>query len=395
MYLRRNRLFLAGGLLILGVLALNACNMPGVATPTVSGADAIYTAAAQTVEAQLTQVSRPSATPAFGQTPVPTGDGLETQVAPGEPTATTAATTPAPAATTPVETAAAGCNQARFVRDVTIPDNADMSPGESFVKTWRLENTGTCTWTTDYRLVFSEGDAMGAPASSPLGNEPVAPGETVDVSVQLTAPETPGTYRADFKLSTGAGEVFGLRDDKTFWAQVRVVTQTGLTFDFVARASASDWSAGTSDGLDDIEFGGADDDPDGVAKMIDRAALETGATSGKILLMVPPDRQNGIVRGVFPEYTVQPGDRFNARVGFITPGGSCGDGNAQFRLGYRRDGEVSWLGSWDASCDRRFDLVEVNLNELSGDRVQFVLEVRANGSPEDDWAIWNSPLIEN
>lgn len=382
-------------LVILAVFVLNACNMPGVATPTVSSADAIYTAAAQTVEAQLTQVSRPSATPAFQQTPAPTTTEQETAASPSAATETVSTTTPAPAATTPARAATDGCNQARFVQDVTIPDNADMSPGETFVKTWRLENTGTCTWTSDYRLVFSQGDAMGSPASSPLTDAPVAPGESVEVSVQLTAPETPGTYRSEFKLSTGLGEVFGLKDDKTFWAQIQVVTQTGLTFDFVARASSADWSAGVPSDLSDIAFGGDDDDPNGVAKIKDRVTLETGMTSGKILLMVPPDRQDGIVRGVFPAYTVQPGDRFNARLGFMMPQGSCGDGNAEFRLGYRQDGEVRWLDAWNARCDQRFDLVEVNLGDLSGESVRFVLEVSANGSPQDDWALWNSPLIEN
>jgi len=37
-------------------------------------------------------------------------------------------------------------DSAKFVLDVTIPDNSVISSNTAFTKTWRLKNTGTCTW---------------------------------------------------------------------------------------------------------------------------------------------------------------------------------------------------------------------------------------------------------
>jgi hypothetical protein len=68
-----------------------------------------------------------------------------------------------------------GCDKATFVADVTVPDGTLFSPGTSFVKTWRLKNSGTCTWTTAYTLVWAGDDAIGAPGSVKLPVS-VAPG---------------------------------------------------------------------------------------------------------------------------------------------------------------------------------------------------------------------------
>ena len=37
------------------------------------------------------------------------------------------------------------CNNAVFVSE-TVPDGTEYDVGESFTKTWRLKNVGTCTW---------------------------------------------------------------------------------------------------------------------------------------------------------------------------------------------------------------------------------------------------------
>ncbi len=115
-------------------------------------------------------------------------------------------------------------NQGRFVEDVTIPDGEVFQPGESFVKTWRLENTGTCVWTSGYSVIFEEGDAMGGPASFQISAGGVQPEQEADVSVTLTAPSESGTYRGDWKLRDAAGRVFGLGSQKeaSFWVLIKV-----------------------------------------------------------------------------------------------------------------------------------------------------------------------------
>ncbi len=181
---RERSIFLLISVLVLVPLA---CNMPGAAEPTQSVQDS----AAQTVAAQLTNAAQPldSAT----ESPAPPTDSVQTE---------TETPTVAPPSPTPCT------NKARFISDVTIPDDTYFNPGDSFVKTWRIQNVGTCTWNSSYSLVFSSGNIMGGPSSASLsGNVP--PNTNVDVSVNMTAPPSNGTHQGNWKMRAPDGTVFG------------------------------------------------------------------------------------------------------------------------------------------------------------------------------------------
>jgi hypothetical protein len=191
-----------------GMLVLTACNMPGS-----KSAEQVQTAAAETVSAQLTQSAllTPSAT--------------NTQAA----TATsTASLTPA-VSNTPFATstssgggATGGCDVAQFVSDVTVPDGEDHAPDTTFVKTWKLRNAGTCSWSTSYSVVFVSGNSMGGPASQTLTGT-IAPGTTVDVSLNLTAPHEADSYTGYWTLKNAAGQTFG----DSFYVQIDVTGSGG------------------------------------------------------------------------------------------------------------------------------------------------------------------------
>ena len=153
------------------------------------------TAVAQTVQAkqpdQATDTTEPDGPPTI--TPKPT----DTQ--PGAPTAT-----PKP------------CNKAEFISE-TIPDGTAFDPNDNFTKTWRLKNIGTCTWNTSYQLVFFSGDQMGGPATQNL-TQNVAPGEQVDISVNLQAPASAGIYKGYWKIRDDAGEYYV----NNIWVQIEV-----------------------------------------------------------------------------------------------------------------------------------------------------------------------------
>lgn len=140
-------------------------------------------------------------------------------------TATPSLTSAPPTLTaTPTLTPAPACtDRLAFVADVTVPDRANVLPGTTFVKTWRLRNTGSCTWDSRYTLVFVGGQALQGPASAALAG-PVPPGNTVAVSVTLVAPATNGPYRGDWMLRNAAGDLFGLglNGDQPFWVQIVV-----------------------------------------------------------------------------------------------------------------------------------------------------------------------------
>jgi hypothetical protein len=118
------------------------------------------------------------------------------------------------------EPEAADCtNIASFVADLTIPDDTEITAGESFTKTWQLYNNGDCTWGPSYSLVFVSGEQMDAPESTPL--PVVEPGSTVDLSLLMVAPAESGDYRGDWQLRDPNGLLFGPGDDP-IWVQIVV-----------------------------------------------------------------------------------------------------------------------------------------------------------------------------
>jgi uncharacterized protein YkwD len=106
-----------------------------------------------------------------------------------------------------------------LLRDVTIQDNTQVNPNEKFTKTWEFQNTGTCPW-IKYALVFAAGDQMGAPLSAPIPD--TVPNSKVQVSVELTAPPTNGTYAGYFTLHNSADKIIPIGVEKTFWVKIVV-----------------------------------------------------------------------------------------------------------------------------------------------------------------------------
>ncbi len=183
------------------------CTSKAPASPT-TNPNLIYTAAAQTADARLTQIfqSTPSATPV---TPSPTVDFVQTMAAETASALLTQAPTMTP---TPPTTAVAtqpgpSADRAVFVADVTIPDNTVLAPKAAFTKTWKLQNGGTTTWTTSYALEFISGEQMGSVTSVKI-SQSVSPGAQIDISVDLVAPASNGTYQGYWKMKNASGQFF-------------------------------------------------------------------------------------------------------------------------------------------------------------------------------------------
>ena len=97
---------------------------------------------------------------------------------------------------------------AAFVADVTVPDNSVFQPGQTFTKTWRVKNTGSCSWDNTYTVVFGIGNQLGALSFVPLPQ--AAPGGTVDISIAMTAPLAPGRYTSTWYIRGPDGITFGI-----------------------------------------------------------------------------------------------------------------------------------------------------------------------------------------
>jgi len=103
-----------------------------------------------------------------------------------------------------------------FVADLTIPDGTLIKPGDSFTKTWRIRNTGTCTWNREYtweQINAADNRLFALEPVTPLAGE-VPPGETLDISVLMVLHERAdlgSTQIARFQLRSPSGEFFGSR----------------------------------------------------------------------------------------------------------------------------------------------------------------------------------------
>jgi hypothetical protein len=181
-------------MLIMGLL-VSACNFPLFSQP-IEEPNALATAVAQTLQAMAGQPLPTQQPP--DQQPT-TLSGLPT-VTPPQPTAVF--TVQAPATATPQP-----CNKSLFVSE-TIPDDTEFNAGDAFTKSWTFKNVGTCTWNTNYKLVFASGEAMGGPASVKFSKS-VAPNDQITIQVPLVAPSTSGTYNATWKLQAEDNTQFG------------------------------------------------------------------------------------------------------------------------------------------------------------------------------------------
>jgi hypothetical protein len=371
MNLRKHSLWLFLAFLLTVQLA---CNAPsGSETPdTFATLNSLYTVSAQTVEAAGTPNSQ-TATPGV---PLPTATG---SLIPTFPVNTPVVQSPVPVSR---------CDAASFVTDVSYPDGSVISRGGSFVKTWRIKNVGTCSWTTSYALVFVSGDPLSGPSAAALTSN-VNPGGTIDLSVSLTAPNKDGSYRGYWKLRNSSNVLFGIGNqaNNAFWVDITVKGPSYVAYDFSSNYCNADWQNNNSA----LPCPGTEGDGAGYVIKLDAPKMENGKTEDEPgLLTHPKGSSNGVITGQYPAFTVQNGDRFRALVNCQYKANNC---NVIFRLDYRNNGQVKTLGTWHEAYEGNFYNVNVDLSSLAGQTVKFILVVQANGSAKDDEALWLNPHI--
>jgi Ig-like domain from next to BRCA1 gene len=210
------KLFFIVFLVVILLVACGPAATPGAPTPDVA---VVRTSAASTVVSQFTltaAVFTPVAPPVT-DTPVPSA----TEASQGTATETSL---PVAQVTNAQGTVVTLCDKYSWdpaTVDVNVPDNTTMSPGQDFVKTWKVKNIGSCTWDDTYKLVFSYGDSNLKGQPQPLAAA-IAPGQEVDVSVQFTAPDLPGTYTSYWTLQNGKGIAFQGNDNKVLYVKIVV-----------------------------------------------------------------------------------------------------------------------------------------------------------------------------
>ena len=291
---------------------------------------------------------------------------------------------------TTITAQAATCNWAQFIADVTIPDGTNFTANTTFKKTWRIKNIGTCTWNSnDVSLIFDSGERMGAPASLALPTN-VAPGQTVDITVDMTAPANAGHYFGYWKFKSNSGGVFGIGSNanKSFWVEIYVASNSGTGYDFTANAASAAWSSGAGA----LTFPGTDGSANGFGIKLDQPKLESGVTSANAgLLFAPNNVTNGYIQASYPAFRVQSGDRFQATIGCEQGATNC---YVAYSLNYQiGNGPVKTFWTFREKYEGWTYNVNLNLNSLAGQDVKFILVTSAYGSPTGDRALWVNPVI--
>ncbi|MRR30069.1 hypothetical protein EG834_07065 [bacterium] len=174
---KRNRFALILSTILVATLTLSSCNLPATTEAPVS----LATPTEQPVE-NVTSTDQP----VENTTPM------------------TATATPTDE--TPAETPSAACDHAEFVADVTYPDNTSVDAAEKITKTWRVKNIGDCPWDSAYRLVFVRGEQMDGVSPAEIITDPVAPGKSVELSIDLTAPTINGTHWGVWRILNADGK---------------------------------------------------------------------------------------------------------------------------------------------------------------------------------------------
>jgi hypothetical protein len=201
--------------ILLLALGLSSCRRGATPTPTLTATEGsvsgVYTAVAVTLTAQAQQATSTStATPMASPTLIPSPTPLPSSTL-----------VPTIGFTQVVPTSGSQCDNSAYVSDVTVPDGTAMAPGQAFVKTWMIQNTGTCTWSKKYTMTFVSGEKMGG-VDTKIG-QTVAPGQQAKISVSLIAPTTEKTYKGNWRLANESGSTFG----STVWVQIVVSGNAG------------------------------------------------------------------------------------------------------------------------------------------------------------------------
>jgi hypothetical protein len=341
----------------------------------------------ETLIAQATQMAIQAQATA---TPEPT----ETQ----QPTViiATATSIPPTATATAVPTP---CNWAQYVKDVTVSDGTEYSAGQKFTKTWRIKNIGTCTWTTSYDLVFVDGSAMSGPAAVDFAST-VRPGETVDLSVELVSPSKEGSYKGYWMLRDENGKLFGVGSDtkQSFWVSIKVsgyksdnVPTAIYPYDFTAGICQADWYSNA--GKVARPCANVSQNESQWAAVLLNPKFETGSQENERSIWVHLNASKDWMQGFYPAQAVQAGDHFIAWIGCLDGSDTC---NAAFSLDYKIDnGSVQNLGKWEEARDGKITKIDLDLSQLAGKNVQFILGVTNKNTSSPVNVFWFVPSIQH
>jgi hypothetical protein len=297
------------------------------------------------------------------------------------------------------------CLRAEFIADISVPDYTLFQPGQPFTKIWRLRNTGFCTWSSNFAVIFVKGNQMAGPDFQYLDRE-VKPGNQIDVAINMVAPQQPGEYEGYWMFRDSNGAPFGIgeKGDKPFWVKIRVDEVSQVFYSFYENYCAAQWQSrvGTLgcphwENPSQQVYKDDGDIPkrkyrDGFFSYSDAPKLETTLNpAGPVLVVRPDNASDGYITASFPALSITNQHRFRAVIGCMKENPDC---DVTFQVNYRlQDEPVQILAFWRQQNDGEVTNIDLDLSFLAGSPVWFDLVVVNNGDSSQDWAFWLQPRI--
>ena len=348
----------------------------------------------ETMVGQLTQIAPTSTAggpvvPQASSTPLPENTPIPT-FTPAPPV-----NTPIPPTKTPIPIP---CNAAKYIEDVTIPDWSKVDAGASFVKTWKVKNVGTCSWTKEYKIFFFGGNQLKA-ADAVAFPQVVNPGETVNLSVSMTAPSDTGSFSGSWMLKAANGTVFGVGSAYNVALTVNIKVESvpaskdpDTVYDMAKDYCSASWR--TNGGEISCPSSKIDTASGSITRSYAPVLWDGSKDDEGALYSVPAKGGDGMIQGKFPKLKIEKGYRFRSLLTCANKTPKC---SVTYELLYTEiggDETGGSLGSWDLNNGSSIS-ADVDLSALKGKTVRLILKVSSKGDSTDDVAIWLAPRVTN
>jgi hypothetical protein len=292
-----------------------------------------------------------------------------------------------------------------------LPDDSSVNAGEQLIKTWSIRNIGTCTWTTDYKLVHDNGNIVSEESITPF-TQPIEPNQTAEISIPVSIPLTAGRSETFWYLVSGSDEIVGTNSQGNpyLWLKVDVQPASLLTptlvgtpqalssletptlaegtFDLYNNACFATWTNNTNP-IPCPEF---ETDPFASVQLVKNRIFENGETSSNALLFALPESQSGVsVTGTYPQFTVQPNSKLTFKTGCLQNASECSTSVFFYYTNASGSREILWAVT--ELQDGITSNVSIDLSFLQGQTISIQIEVSSLGESRGDLVLIDSPQI--
>jgi Ig-like domain from next to BRCA1 gene len=282
----------------------------------------------------------------------------------------------------------APCDAARLDHHITVPDGSILPPGSRFLKVWRIQNVGSCTWDKKYKFAIVEGDPMGAPLEISIG-QTVLPEESVDIALEMVAPNVAGVAFGKWMLKHNE-YFFGDEGTKKKFNAAIVVDpgSGGVVFDLHRSFCTALWR-NSADTI--LICPSKTQNRIGFVMSISSSTEGASGEKKNLLLTFPQTIKDGTISGEYPYVPIPANARFRAEVGCLVNMLNC---NVAFQV-YTQvyGGPTVSRGVWFESYDSTTTQIDINLGDVAGQLVSIILQVRALNNPDQAAAFWFQPRI--